>query len=395
MDEVSPTKDPQEPGMSDGTPLETGANLGAELSAESSPDGPGRERSGPNDPAAVERARVEQEAAPSEQEAATPEAESTPLEPEPIPVEPEAETVEPEPIPVEPEAETLEPEPIPVEPEPETLEPEAVPSEPEPAPPDPEPTPIIEVEPTPADLEPAPIAAEPTPAEVETPGPDAAPAPEAAPAVEAPVAKAPAAEATDEEKSFDPAADLPTYREGMDWFVLRVASNKENYVRETLLRKVQIEGLDDRVGRIMVPTEKTKTLKGGKTKITETKLYPGYIFVEMRLETDGRIPQDVFFLIKETTGVGDFVGTAGRPTPMAVHEAEKMLFDSRRPEETPSVKMEFAPGDYVTITEGPFESYEGTVDEVLPDKGLVRVLVTIFGRQAPVELEYWQIQKAE
>ncbi len=197
------------------------------------------------------------------------------------------------------------------------------------------------------------------------------------------------------QKLFDPAADLPMYREGMNWFVLRVASNKENYVRETLLRKVQIEGLVDRVGRIMVPTEKTKTLKGGKTKITETKLYPGYIFVEMKLEADGRIPQDVFFLIKETTGVGDFVGTAGRPTPMAPNEVEKMLFDSRRPEETPTVKMEFAPGDYVTITEGPFESYEGTVDEVLPDKGLVRVLVTIFGRQAPIELEYWQIQKAE
>ena len=185
------------------------------------------------------------------------------------------------------------------------------------------------------------------------------------------------------------------YREGMDWFVLRVASNKENYVRETLLRKVQIEGLQDRVGRIMVPTEKTKTLKGGKTRVTETKLYPGYIFVEMRLEPDGRIPQDVFFLIKETTGVGDFVGTAGRPTPMKEPEVEKMLFDSRRPEETPTVKMEFAKGDYVTITEGPFESYEGTVDEVLPDKGLVRVLVTIFGRQAPIELEYWQIRKAE
>ncbi len=199
----------------------------------------------------------------------------------------------------------------------------------------------------------------------------------------------------DEEKQFDPATDLPMYREGMDWFVLRVASNKESYVRETLMRKVQIEGLVDRVGRIMVPTEKTKTLKGGKARITETKLYPGYIFVEMRLETDGRIPQDVFFLIKETTGVGDFVGTAGRPTPMAAHEVEKMLFDSRRPDETPTVKMEFAQGDYVTITEGPFESYEGSVDEVLPDKGLVRVLVSIFGRQAPVELEYWQIQKAE
>ena len=143
----------------------------------------------------------------------------------------------------------------------------------------------------------------------------------------------------------------------------------------------------------MVPTEKTKTLKGGKTRIAETKLYPGYIFVEMQLEPDGRIPQDVFFLIKETTGVGDFVGTAGRPTQMKTQEVEKMLFDSRRPEETPTVKMEFDVGDNVTITEGPFESYEGTVDEVLPEKGLVRVLVTIFGRQAPIELEYWQIEK--
>ena len=230
-------------------------------------------------------------------------------------------------------------------------------------------------------------AAKPAEAAVETPGESAEKAPTKA--------DTEASQPADDEKPFDPATDLPMYRDGMDWFVLRVASNKENYVRETLMKKVQIEGLLDRVGRIMVPTEKTKTLKGGKARITETKLYPGYIFVEMQLETDGRIPQDVFFLIKETTGVGDFVGTAGRPTPMAAHEVEKMLFDSRRPDETPTVKMEFAPGDYVTITEGPFESYEGSVDEVLPDKGLVRVLVSIFGRQAPVELEYWQIEKAD
>ena len=210
-------------------------------------------------------------------------------------------------------------------------------------------------------------------------------------AVEAEKADLPA----DEAGEFDPASDLPMYRPGMDWFVLRVASNKEGPVRETLLRKVQIEGMEDLVGRIMVPTEKTKTLKGRKQRITETKLYPGYVFVEMRLEPDGRIPQDVFFLIKETTGVGDFVGTAGRPTPMGPNEVEKMLFDSRRPEETPQVKMEFEPGDNVTIKEGPFENYEGTVDDIIPEKGLVRVLVTIFGRQAPVELEYWQIVKAE
>jgi transcriptional antiterminator NusG len=188
---------------------------------------------------------------------------------------------------------------------------------------------------------------------------------------------------------------MPMYRPGFDWFVLRVASNKESSVRETLLRKVQIEGMEHLVGRIMVPTEKTQSIKAGARRVTETKLYPGYVFVEMSLESDGRIPQDVFFLIKETTGVGDFVGTAGRPTPMAAHEVEKMLFDSRKPDETPQVKMEFESGDAVTIKEGPFENYEGTVDEVLPDKGLVRVLVTIFGRQAPVELEYWQIAKAE
>ncbi|MBC23418.1 MAG: transcription termination/antitermination factor NusG [Phycisphaerae bacterium] len=185
------------------------------------------------------------------------------------------------------------------------------------------------------------------------------------------------------------------YREGMNWFVLRVASNKESSVRETLLRKVQIEGMEELVGRIMVPTEKIKTLKAAKQRITETKLYPGYVFVEMRLEPDGRIPQDVFFLIKETTGVGDFVGTAGRPTPMGPREVEKMLEDSKKPEELPQVKIEFAQGDSVIIKEGPFENYEGSVDEVFPDKGLVRVLVTIFGRQAPVELEYWQISKAE
>lgn len=187
----------------------------------------------------------------------------------------------------------------------------------------------------------------------------------------------------------------PLRREGMDWFTLRVASNKENSVRDTLLRKVQIEGMTHLVGRILVPTEKTKTIKGGKTKITETKLYPGYVFVEMRLDENGRIPQDVFFLIKETTGVGDFVGTAGKPTPLKEHEVEKLHRDSRKPEDEPTVKLTFEKGEHVSIKEGPFQGYEGTVDEVMPEKGLVRVLVTIFGRQAPIDLEEWQITKAE
>ena len=191
------------------------------------------------------------------------------------------------------------------------------------------------------------------------------------------------------------APDEPLRREGMDWFTLRVASNKESSVRETLLRKVQIENMVHLVGRILVPTEKTKTIKAGKHKVVETKMYPGYVFVEMRLEPDGRIPQDVFFLIKETTGVGDFVGTAGRPTPLKLHEIEKMLVDSKKPEDQPNVRMVYEKGEHVTIKEGPFQGYEGTVDEMLPEKGLVRVLVTIFGRQAPIELEEWQLGKAD
>ncbi len=182
---------------------------------------------------------------------------------------------------------------------------------------------------------------------------------------------------------------------GMNWFVLRVASNKEDSVRETLLRKIKIEDFEHLVNRILVPTEKEKIIKGGKQKIVERKLYPGYVFVEMQLEHDGRIPQDVFFLIKETTGVGDFIGTAGRPSPMSIPEIEKMQMASMPAEEQPTVKMEFEKGDRIKIREGPFENMEGNVDELLPDQGKVRVIVTIFGRSTPVELEYWLIEKAE
>ncbi len=189
--------------------------------------------------------------------------------------------------------------------------------------------------------------------------------------------------------------DEPIITPGMNWFVLRVASNKEDSVRETLLRKIKIEGFTHLVNRILVPTEKTKQIKGGRQKIVEKKLYPGYVFVEMKLEEDGRIPQDVFFLIKETTGVGDFIGTAGRPSPMTLPEIEKMLAASKPADEAPQVKMEFQKGDHIKIKEGPFENMEGTVDELLPDQGKVRVIVTIFGRATPIELEYWLIERAD
>jgi transcription termination/antitermination protein NusG len=227
---------------------------------------------------------------------------------------------------------------------------------------------------------------------------DAATPAEDAPVEHDAVAPEPSAEPVSDAPS--PESDAPDDDEllvtpGMNWFVLRVASNKEDSVRETLLRKIKIENFENLVNRILVPTEKEKIIKAGKQKIVEKKLYPGYVFVEMQLEDDGRIPQDVFFLIKETTGVGDFIGTAGRPSPMSIPEIEKMQMASKPAEEQPTVKMEFQKGDHIKIREGPFENMEGTVDELLPDQGKVRVVVMIFGRATPVELEYWLIEKFE
>jgi transcriptional antiterminator NusG len=200
------------------------------------------------------------------------------------------------------------------------------------------------------------------------------------------------AESTGEDSGDE---EEPLVTPGMNWFVLRVASNKEHSVQRTLLRKIKIEGFQHLVNRIVVPTEKQKTIKGGKQRIVEEMLYPGYVFVEMKLDEEGRIPQDVFFLFKETTGVGDFIGTAGRPSPMSMPEIEKMLQAAKPAEEQPTVKIEFEPGEHVKIKEGPFENMEGTVDELLPDQGKVRVNVTIFGRSTPIELEYWLIEKME
>jgi transcription termination/antitermination protein NusG len=179
----------------------------------------------------------------------------------------------------------------------------------------------------------------------------------------------------------------------MQFFVLRVASNKEDRVREALARKVKIEGLEEKVGRILVPTERVRSMKGGVRKESERKLYPGYVFIELELDKNGMIPENVWFLIKETEGVGDFIGSGGKPTPMSPRDEQKMLEEAERPEEAPSLRTEYQKGDRIKVTNGAFINFEGDVDEIIPDKGMVRIITTIFGRPTPLELEYWQIEK--
>jgi transcriptional antiterminator NusG len=179
----------------------------------------------------------------------------------------------------------------------------------------------------------------------------------------------------------------------MQLFTLRVASNKEDQVREKLARKVKIEGLEEFVGKILVPSERVRSMKGGVRKESDRKKYPGYVFIELNLDKDGRIPDKVWFMIKETEGVGDFIGSNGKPTPMSPKDRDKMLEESEKPEGEVAASADFKKGEKVRVTNGAFMNFEGEVDEVIPDKGTVRIITTIFGRPTPLELEYWQIEK--
>lgn len=181
---------------------------------------------------------------------------------------------------------------------------------------------------------------------------------------------------------------------GMKWYVLRVASNKEEQVAEALQRKVKIEGLDTRIGRILVPTLKERRMKAGQAKIVERKLYPGYVFVEMSTEDDGKVFENVWFMVKETTGVGDFIGSDGKPTPMPEHDVVGMLAASEKADDAGSVTgLDLKKGEIVKITEGSFESFEGEVESVDEKRGMVTVVLEVFGRSTPVEVEYWQLER--
>ena len=178
-----------------------------------------------------------------------------------------------------------------------------------------------------------------------------------------------------------------------NWYVVRVQSGKEDQVRESLERRVKTEGLQEQISRVLVPSERVSEIRGGQKRVRERKIYPGYIMVEIEIPEGDEIPQKAWFIIRETPGIGDFLGDGNRPIPMSRPDVEKILGDVEQKEEAPKIKIGFSGGEAVRIKEGPFENFEGTVEEVSPAKGTVKVIVTIFGRPTPVELEYWQIER--
>ncbi len=192
-----------------------------------------------------------------------------------------------------------------------------------------------------------------------------------------------------EEEDRGPIEETPVVDEPpkMNWYILKVQSNREESIREGLQRRVAVAGLDRYFGDIIVPTEMVSEFKGGKKRIVKRKLYPGYLVVHMEIN------EETWFLVRETPGIGDFTGSAGKPTPMLAHEVSKIVSkQEEKTAEAPKLKINFNVGDRVKINEGTFENFEGEVDTIDEASGRVTVMINIFGRSTPVELEYWQIE---
>ncbi len=172
------------------------------------------------------------------------------------------------------------------------------------------------------------------------------------------------------------------------WYVVRVQSGREEQVRDGLVRRVRSAGLEAKIFSVVVPTEKVTEIRSGRKTVRERKLYPGYIMIEMLQD------KDTWFLVRETPGIGDFLGLK-EPIPMAEHEVNKMLSDQTEAEEDrPRIKIDFQKGDGVRVKDGPFENFDGVVEEVDPKNGRVKVSITVFGRSTPVDLEYWQLERS-
>jgi transcription termination/antitermination protein NusG len=248
--------------------------------------------------------------------------------------------------------------------------------------PTPPPTPVSEMPPSAAEAAPAAvpeplIAADRTPpietAAVTAPAPE-----EPAPPVPAVVAKG-AQEEPEEPKKPD----------NKHWYVVKVQSGREESIKDAIERRVKIEGLEEYFGQIVIPVEKVTEIRHGKRYVKERKLYPGYLMVQVEYN------EDILYLFRETSGVGDFVGGSLNkpPQPMKPHEVEKMLqLGDVGPKQDEKIKLRFDRGDRVKIRDGAFTGMEGEVKEMLETKAHVRVEVTIFGRPVSVELEYWQVE---
>lgn len=176
-----------------------------------------------------------------------------------------------------------------------------------------------------------------------------------------------------------------TPSDGREWYVVHCYSGYENKVKHAILQRIETMGMQDKIFDVVVPTEEEIEVREGKRRTVERRVFPGYILVQMKMD------EDSWYVVRNTPGVTGFVGMGNQPTPLRPEEVNQIM--RRMEAEAPKVKVTFKPGQKVRIVDGPFNDFIGTVAEIDMEKAKVRVMVSFFGRDTPVELDFLQVEK--
>ncbi len=178
-----------------------------------------------------------------------------------------------------------------------------------------------------------------------------------------------------------------------DWFVLHTLSGQEQRVKDSIEKRLKPEEMAEFVAEVLIPTEKVAEIKKGKKNTMSRKFYPGYVLIRMKLyDEKHQLLEKPWYFIQETPGIIGFVG-GERPVPLQKKEIDAILAQTSEQHEKVKPKVAFAVGETVKVTDGPFLNFSGTVEEVDPERGKLKITVSIFGRNTPVELEYWQVER--
>lgn len=171
------------------------------------------------------------------------------------------------------------------------------------------------------------------------------------------------------------------------WYVVHTQTGVEARVKSLLETRAENAGMDKYIHKIYIPTEKVSEVKEGKKRISERKFFPGYVLIQMEMNDDS------WYLVRNTPGISGFVGSGKTPSPLSERDVMQVLEQQEEKTSKPKPKVEFTVGESVRVKEGSFANFNGTIDEVNPNRGKLRVMVNIFGRATPIELEYWQVEK--
>ena len=180
---------------------------------------------------------------------------------------------------------------------------------------------------------------------------------------------------------------MTTETKAKNWYIVHTYSGFEERVKQNLKQRVEAMGMADAFGDVRIPTETLVEMKGGKRREIQRKFFPGYIIVEMEMS------DEAWHLVKNTPKVTGFVGSGNKPVPLPPEEVEGILRQMEEGAEKPKLKSTFQKGDKVRVIEGPFVNFQGTIDDLNPERGKLKVMVAIFGRMTPVELEYYQVER--